>query len=287
MKEHTHYEEKFSLNFIFLIILLVLSLYGFYKNGLIYFFNNQISFFNALKPLFLSLSGLLSGIIVDLSIYHKLVKNYLIGFMISIALPYQISLITSFIIITVILYLFSKFKLTFSPFYLIILILVFFINNNYANIIESSNEIFYQTIDIFLGKSIGGVGITNILLLLIAFLLFCFSIYYKKEISVVTIGTYLLLMLFMSVRKSDPNLFINLLNSSVFYLAIFIIPYNEYSPINKKWQIIYAVISGLNMFIGTFYFNTITGPFLGAFLANSLFYLLEILSKKKTFIAKI
>ena len=192
MKEHTHYEEKFSLNFMFLIILLVLSLYGFYKNGLIYFFNNQISFFNALKPLFLSLSGLLSGIIVDLSIYHKLVKNYLIGFMISVALPYQISLITSFIIITVILYLFSKFKLTFSPFY-------FFINNNYANIIESSNEIFYQTIDIFLGKSIGGVGITNILLLLIAFLLFCFSIYYKKEISVVTIGTYLLLMFILSM----------------------------------------------------------------------------------------
>ncbi len=279
---HNHYKEKINLNVIYLICLLLLTFYGFYKNGLNYYFDNQITFLEALKPLEISLSGLFVGLIVDMLIYHKLANNYLLGFLISVSLPYQISVIISTIIIGIILFIFSKFKITFSPIYLIIIILIFIVNNNYANIIENNNQIFYKTIDIFLGKNIGGVAITNILLLIISLIFLCTSFYYKKEIALITLVTYLGLTFFGSIINDDANLFINLLNSSVFYNSIFLIPFNNYSPINKKNQIFYALFSGICIFIGK---NSISGVFLAAFISNTIFYLIDILSKKRTFIA--
>ncbi len=287
MMKHTYYEEKVNLKVWYLIVLSLLSLYGFYKNGLSYYLNNQISFWTSLRPLIICFSGLVIGGIIDLILEHKLSKNYLLGFLISVALPYQVSIIGSCVVIGLILFLFAKFKLTISPIYVALLLLVCFKNYQFTNIIESNNEIFYRTIDIFLGKSVGGVGITNILLLLIGLILFGTSFYYKKEMTVLSLGVYFIFSLLISISKTDANLFINLLNSSVIYLTIFIIPFNEFSPILKKMQIIYALISGFFIFLGTYYFNNLTGPFLGACVAYFLFYLIEVLSKKRTLIAKL
>ena len=123
--------------------------------------------------------------------------------------------------------------------------------------------------------------------MLIGLILFGTSFYYKKEMTVLSLGVYFIFSLLISISKTDANLFINLLNSSVIYLTIFIIPFNEFSPILKKMQIIYALISGFFIFLGTYYFNNLTGPFLGACVAYFLFYLIEVLSKKRTLIAKL
>ena len=285
MKEYTHYKEKVNLKLLYMILLVLLALYGFYKNGLIYYFKGQITFFESLRPLMLSFSGFLVGFIVDFLFYHGFKKNYLLGFLVSNALPYQMSIWLAGLIIGVVLTIFEKFKLTFSPIYILLVILIF-INSNYTNIIESNNEIFYKTIDVFLGQSVGGVGITNIMLLLIGLLVFCFSFYYKREIPLISLGVFVLLTGVVSISKVDSNLFLNIFNSSVFYITIFLLPFNEYSPLVKKDQIIYGIILGIIIFVGSCY-NSIYGPFIGVFIGNTLFYLIEVLSKKREIIAKV
>ena len=287
MKQHTHYEKKISNDYlIYVILLLLLAIFGFYKNGLSYYFTKQLSLLESLKPLLLAFSGLISGIIVDLINYHKLEKNYLLGFLISIALPYKLSILATSIVILIILFVFDKFKLTLSPLYITPIILMYIVHADFLNKIESSMPIFYKTLDVFLGRSIGGIGITSIILMFICLIILCTRFYYKKEISFITIGIYSLLTLIYSLSKSDSNLFLNLLNSSVIFVSIFYLPFNNYSPIKYNYQIFYAIIAGILIFICTYFINTITGPFIGGFIANILFYLIEILSKNKKLVAR-
>ena len=281
-----HYEKKIKIdNLILFFLLIVLAIFGFYKNGLSYYFSKQLSLVDAILPLILSLSGLLSGILVDLIIYHKLEKNYLLGFLISIVLPCNLSFFISSIVIFIILFIIDKFKITISPLFITSIILIYLGHANFYNLIESKMPIFYQTIDVFLGRSVGGVGITSIILMFICLIILCTRFYYKKEIPFIIIGTYCLLTVIYSLWKSDSNLFLNLLNSSVIFVAIFYMPFNNYSPIKYNYQIIYAIIGGILIFIGTFFINNLTGAFIGGFLVNILFYLIEILSKNKKFIA--
>ena len=283
-----HYDKKIKIdNLIWLFLLLLLACFGFYKNGLSYYFSKQLSLIEALKPLMLALSGLISGILVDLILYHKLEKNYLLGFLISIVLPCNLSFLISSIVIFIILFIFDKFKITISPLFITSIFLIYLGHTNFYNAIESKMPIFYQTLDVFLGKSVGGVGITSIILMFICLIILCTRFYYKKEIPFITIGTYSLLTLIYSLSKADSNLFLNLLNSSVIYVSIFYMPFNNYSPIKYNYQIIYAIIGGILIFIGTYFINNITGAFIGGFLTNILFYLIEILSKKKKFIENV
>ncbi len=283
-----HYDKKIKFdNLIWLFLLLLLACFGFYKNGLSYYFSKQLSLIEALKPLMLALSGLISGILVDLILYHKLEKNYLLGFLISIVLPYNLSFLISSIVIFIILFIFNKFKITISPLFITSIFLMYLGHANFYNAIESKIPIFYQTLDVFLGKSVGGVGITSIILMFICLIILCTRFYYKKEIPFITIGTYSLLTLIYSLSKADSNLFLNLLNSSVIFVSIFYMPFNNYSPIKYNYQIIYAIIGGILIFIGTYFINNITGAFIGGFLTNILFYLIEILSKNKKFIENV
>ena len=268
----THYEKKIKTdNLIWLLLLIVLAFFGFYKNGLSYYFSKQLSLVEALKPLALSLSGLFSGILVDL--------------IISIALPCELSIFLSSLVIFIILFIIDKFKITISPLFITAILLIYLGQANFYNPIEGKMPIFYQTIDVFLGRSIGGVGITSIILMLISLIILCTRFYYKKEIPFITMGTYCLLTLIYSLCKADSNLFLNLLNSSVIFVSIFYMPFNNYSPIKYNYQIIYAIIGGILIFVCTFFINNLTGAFIGGLLANILFYLIEILSKNKKFIA--
>ena len=122
----THYEKKIKTdNLIWLLLLIVLAFFGFYKNGLNYYFSKQLSLVEALKPLALSLSGLFSGILVDLIIYHKLEKNYLLGFLISIALPCKLSIFISSLVIFIILFILDKFKINISPLFITAILLIY------------------------------------------------------------------------------------------------------------------------------------------------------------------
>ena len=144
---------------------------------------------------------------------------------------------------------------------------------------------FYKTIDIFLGRSIGGVGSTNICLLIICLIILSTRFYYKKEIPFITIGVYALLTVLVAISNKDGDLFIKLLNSTVFFVAIFYLPFNDFSPLRYSSQIIYSIVSGFLLFVGAYFWHPIIGPFIGGFMANLVFYLKEILSKKKKFIA--
>ncbi len=281
MKTWTHYSENIKeLDNLYLILLWVLAVFGFYKNGLQYFWQNQCNLYQAFYPLLLATSGFFLGALLDIKKDHKIGKNALYAFLLTISLPVQTPILYSSLVLVVILILTNYFP-SWQKFILILhIILVFLFHLSYANIIENNIPIFYTTIDTFIGKSIGGIGITNIFLLIISYLLLNTKFYYKNDIPWLSLTSYLISTGLYGILIKDSALMFHLLNSSVFYIAIFLLPLNEFSPKTRKGQLIYALISGLILFLSTF-INHLEGPFI----AYTIIYFTQILSKRKRFVA--
>lgn len=250
-----HFENDFKhFKEIFLGLLFLLFLSGFYKNSLNYYFFNQLNLIETLKPLLFLFISLGVSVIFNFfrkkSIWQDLEENLILSLIIPPAFPLLIYL---FLIIA---YNFGKIKLKnniFSNilFFKIITIIIstFFLKINYENIIEQTNPYFYGTLDLFLGKNVGNFGTTSILLLIFIFILLSCNFYYKKEMPIWTILSYSVPIFVFSLIKNDFLFTKEILNSHLWFTAIFLVPLNKYSPVSKKWKIIYSVLVGIISFL--------------------------------------
>ena len=274
------YKEKgLKLEYIYLISLILLSLYGIYKNTLTYIIFNQLSINIIIKPLLLIFLPVLIIGIIDFLKEKKLTFKPLLAFMCSISMPYMTNFLLVPILMLIYYFFLSKLSFSIHPVLLIHVLIMVIFKYNYLNLFEKEYPMFYGIIDTLLGKSIGGIGITNLLLIIITGIIFLNRFYYKKEIPILSILTYSILSIVVDLICLNSNLFLNLLNSSVYYISIYLLPLNKYSPLKKKWQLIYALLCGLFMYLFTYY-SFIEGPFIGALLINIIFNIGKLLSKK-------
>ncbi len=265
-----YYQEKgLRQDKLMLGILITMGLFGVYKNSL-YGFSWHV--------LLLIFSNYFLGLFWDIYILKKNNYNSLKGLLISLALSYQTPLIVSSLIFLIYLFFQKKLPKEFN-YPLLIITILSLIFPNYANQMEQKVLLFYKTTDIFLGINIGGVGITSILLMLIGYVLLSLKFYYKKEIPFATLLTYIILVIGEDALLSNSNLIKDIMNPSVFYLAIFILPINICSPLKKQYQILYGILGGLLMMIFR-HLNFLNGPFLGALMVNIGWWIGKLLSKK-------
>ncbi len=272
-------ESKFSLKTIYLLSLSLLVLYGTYKNGLVYYFNGSMSLLKAMYPLFFCLSSYVIGLLIEKKFNYQDLSIY--SLMISLAMPYQIPFLLYLVILTVSLIIFSKLPLKKGNIIVFIIALFhIFLASGFENAMEQGNQMFYSTIEIFLGRSIGGIANTSIFLSLISLAFFLTNFYYKKEIPLISIACFELLTFIRGLIINDSLLFNHLLYYLPFYLAIFVMPINRYSPLTKKNQIIFAFLTGVLMFFATYYLNYQLGPILACVIMSLSVEILELLTKK-------
>ena len=263
---------------IYYINILILTIYSVYKNGILLYNKGLIRFTYIFKPLLLVLAAIfityginylyLKYIKKDNECLNKIKYDYnpIYFAMLTLCLPINFNIAN--------LYFKQRNFNSYTIYKLIIILILLLLNKyNYFNIYEMNVDTALTTLDMFMGRSIGGIGTTNSLLLIITFIIFLTMPSYKKEIPISAFITSLILSVFGSLFGFGFIYNIKeLLNSEFLFAIIFLATIPEYSPIKDNDKIIYGCIIGLFCFI----FNKIINPFEGVFIAiviaNIIFY---------------
>ena len=210
---YMHYtQNKKKIEIPLLVTLVLMLFYGIYKNGLSYV---MIGKMRVLDCLLLTLFPIISilGQMIVLKKWKLSIQEIIESLLLSILIPPRFSLIIYTILILI--YYLSKKKierilpnlsllLVFKI--LTCLISTLFLKIDYQNIIEVQNPYLYSPIDLLFGRGVGNLGSTSILLMLVYFGISLQDIYYKKELSISIIGTYILLVIMYACFYTHEDL---------------------------------------------------------------------------------
>lgn len=286
-----HYEENTKKREILLIFMfLIMICYGIYKNGLTYYFLGKLSFIEALKPVLFPLLGIFISIAIK-SIKEKKIafsrKDILLGIFYGLVMPTEFPIIIYCLFVTVFTILKELLKMKFfmiswlALYKVIEMILSCTLNIGLENKIEASIPYLYGILDTFFGRNVGAFGTTNIFLILIIYGILCTSFYYKKELPITSIVSYLILFFGYFFFFQNRLELKDALNSTFLFVAITILPINKTTPGEKKEENIYGISFGILSFIFIHVCHIIEGAYLSLLLINILWNLYFPIWKKQ------
>jgi len=256
------------ISYMYLLSLLPLLLFGFYKNGISLYIKNYVNIFGMLRPLLFVIIGFIIGILVNI-IYEKCIKKskdkiidiifssfhpiygILIACIISINCNILLFSLVSFIVLFI-----SKFIKNNKINYVALSSLIIFLIMNifgkftFLNIYEASNKFNLNAIDYMFGKGSGGIFTTHIILLIVSFI-FLYNIKtYKKSISISSISTFVILVVSFCIIKNDIGNIMNILfTNGILFSFIYIATDSVSSSYTSKGKVIYGILVGLFTFL--------------------------------------
>ena len=280
---HLSYDSKRTKK-ILLFFLFLLFGYGFYKNGLSYFFFKMMSFSDALKPLWFVLIGIFCSAVSFLlfrkkDFYSLLIEGILVGLLPPPSFPLHWFFIYTFFFL--LLARFWERKTSLIPmmlFYKVGLIgFTSLFQIGLQNVIEQTTPYYYGTIDVVLGRGLGGVGTTSIFLVVLLFGFLGSDFYYKKEISISAFFSYTFLFFLFFFLHPESYLLQDYFNPSFFFTIVLFLPRNASSPATKMAGLFYGVGVGILSYFLIHCFSIQEGAYLSLFLIYFLFLLLHFL----------
>jgi Na+-translocating ferredoxin:NAD+ oxidoreductase RnfD subunit len=278
------------------IIIAILTIYATYKNGIVLYNKHLIQMAAIFKPLILVIIAI--GIPILIDAVHKtfikkevyeLKQDYFPAFMglTALCLPINISIIL-FLLSTIVLSIIKTFYNFTINYYsisklLIILLLIILGKYTYMSIYDLKIETNLSTLDMFLGRGVGGIATTNILLLIICYIILCFNFTYKKEIPIISFVSYFVTLIIYSIlfRSNVISNIKLLVNSEFIYGAIMIATMSFYSPVDFKSRVTFAITLGVLSFIFNLIFNIYEGVFIAIIVSNIIILIINKLGDNK------
>lgn len=266
--------DKYILRYIYGLIPLIL--YGIYKNGILLFNLDLINFLDIFKIIYLLIISIIIYIIYCL-IFKKKIKinleilNILI---IPLFMPTSINLLiyttTLFIGLIINHYLSKVLKYNNTAFMIlfILLFLVIFNNYNYLNIAEATKNYSFSSLDLLFGRNTAGIASSSIIIGLLLIIYFSIFTIYKKEITLSSIISFILLIGILN----NFNI-INILNGNAILSFILIAPDMISTPIKRNEKIIFGTIIGLISAIFTQYIDNYCGSIIAILLISIIYKL--------------
>ncbi len=281
---------------LYYLIILILTGYATYKNGIILYQKNLINLIGIFKPLLLVLSGIIITYLINY-IYINVIKKDKYDYkedytplfiaLITLTLPLNISFILYLVIIILSNILKLFYNIEFINYYnlikiLFILILLIIGKYSYLTLYDTNIETNFSTLDLFLGRGFGGIATGNILLLIICYLIMLFNEAYKKEIPIIAIASYIItLVIFDLLFKNSVVLDIkNLITNGFIFGCLFIATIPMYSPIKYKEKVIYSILIGIISFVINKIFNIYDGIYFAIIITNIIIIGYELLERR-------
>ena len=194
MKLHSKKDSNYLYKYLF-VALIPLSLFGILKNGFL-LYKETTSTYILLKPTIYLAINLLLGLLIDFICNKKIKPNkytvsLLILFLISsINTPIWLFAIGDLLLILLIKFdhnIFNKIALT----KLIIIGIMYVLNTlSFTNVMESSGNYIFSFMDLIIKGQIGGIGTSNLILVIVLLLSLISNVFYKRNISLICILTY-------------------------------------------------------------------------------------------------
>ena len=264
--------DKYVLRYIYGLIPLII--YGIYKNGILLYNLNLINFLEIFKILYLLIISLIIYTIYCL-IFKKKIKlnlevlNILI---IPLFMPPSVNIliytITLFIGLIINHYLSKVLKYNNTTFMLlfILLFLIIFKNYNYLNLAEATKSYSFSFLDLLFGRNTAGIASSSIIIGLLLIIYFSIFTIYKKEITLSSIISFILLIGILN----NFNI-INILNGNAILSFILIAPDMLSTPIKRNEKIIYGIIIGLLSALLTQYIDNYCGSIIAILLISIIY----------------
>lgn len=240
---------------ILLGVLIPVVIFGWYKFGYLDYSKNLVSLVSSFKVGWLLLINIIITCFIQFIVKDKYPYYYyeivLLTLLLPIRIPYLIDILVVLIYNILRKHLNNYHFNSVAIFKLIItLILMVMGKNNYLSLYQEQVASIYKTSDLVWGASIGSIGSTNLVVLILSYLLLCNVDIYKKDIPwYALIGYSLTLGIYGFINNSIIDLIKLTLNSTVIFSFIFISTINISSPIGKKLKRIYGLLVGIISFI--------------------------------------
>lgn len=256
--------KVFGINLLYILSLIPVIIYGFYKNGIIVANHNHLSWFLATQYIVIPIIIIVLSYVFE-TYYHlgikkeddsRVIWNSITPYI--NALCYLVCGPTNFLWLTIPLiivldcllkFLDNKISLNQVALFKCILfgILTIMGLTNNANLYEASlTSPIAEISALFIGKGIGEIGTTSTLCALIGYAVLLFNNYYKKEIPLFCVIGYSIVSIIMYFvgGLGINELLVNTFTSGFIFASIFVISLSTSTPVIKSGRIIYALIVG-------------------------------------------
>ena len=269
-------------------------LYGVYKNGLFLYINKYTNLYGLFRPLIFIFGGAFIGAMVNVIyelIFNKKNNNnptireilfssfhieygIILGCLVSINTNVLVFFLSVFGLLMV-----SKFFKNRVNIMCVIFITIYAIqtlvlqNFDYMNIYESNKLFEYNILDYIIGKNVGGIASTNILINLLVFVLLSVTNNTKTSIGILSMLTSLFLF---SIYCMFAN--VNIGNVFFQYGYIFVFTFVATDYVTSSYTILGMRIFGIVVGVLTFAFyfvNPILAPFIAVLLTSFLNNLID------------
>lgn len=282
-----YFKDKNSLINSYFIALVPLLVFGLYKNGILLYQNDLISFKDVLIPVYFYVISIVVAFIVAKIMRRSVKENVLMSLIVAATISINTNMfiypILLFVSLFIAIVLSNKSKLKFNSLALvrILLILSLLMNSySYLNILEKLDKFNYDLFDVFLGFSTGGLATTSVVILIFSFIFLATNKYYKRVIPIAASLTFVVCSLAIAFLFKDFNYLSVLLNGTIYFSFIFMGADITLSPSNKRGMLIYGLLIGLVCAIISI-FNVYEAGFISILLVSILIPLIDYVTNKK------
>lgn len=246
-----------KLNLVIITCLSLLVLFGFYKNGVFLYQKKLISFVEMFRPILIvcmSISGCVLGSFlherkknkaIKLEFLEKLKSNIIEAILIACVLPLSTSPLLLFLLILCFYFIFDKTNFNHITLMIIItgIINVLLGINTFENVYESTFDLHYNSLDLFLGMGVGGISSTSIFIILISLFILTFNKIYKKNVAIASIMTFTILTLLIAIITNNyTHIFKTLFSHNILFSLVFISTDIKSSCYTDKGQKLFGII---------------------------------------------
>ena len=288
----------YHISLIRILLLIPMVLYGIYKNGIFLFINKYTNVYGLFRPFIFILGGAFIGAIVNIfyeyvinkknnkntSLKDVLFSSFHIeyGIILGCLTSINTNMLVFFLTLVIILLL-SKFMKNRVNIICVCFIIIYAIQSlllngfDYMNIYESNKLFEYNILDYIIGKNVGGIASTNILINLLVFILLSVTNNTKTSIGVLSMITSFLLF---SLYCMIANINIGNVYFQYGYIFIFTFVATDYvtSSYTKLGMRIYGILIGALTF-GFYFINPILAPIIAVLITSFLNNLIDRANK--------
>jgi len=272
-----------------ILLLLPMIIYGLYKNGIFLYNQGMGKFFTLTKPLIFILGSAFVGAFVNI-IYEYIIKRkkeklidalfssfhieygIILGCVISINTNLLIYFSVLFLVLLISKFINLRVNVIALMFIIGYLIHIFVLKEYvFMNLYESTTNLSLDMFDYFLGRGVGGIASTNVLLLVVAFIIYFITNNNKTNVTISSIVTICLLFAIYGLATNTSIKMLLFGHDYIFILGLIGAEFISscYTP---KGMVIFGVLTGLISF-GLYFVIPVLAPYI-AILIVSLFHVL-------------
>lgn len=254
-----------GINLLYILSIIPVIVFAFYKNGIVVWKNGYMSLFLATQYIVMPIIIILFSYVFETYYYMGIKKEENTNSVFNSIAPYVNALCylvcgpTNFLWLTVpmiivldvvIKFLDSKLSINQIALFKCILfgILTIMGMASNANLYESSlNSAITDSSLLFLGNGVGEIGTTSTLCALIGYVILLFNSYYKKDIPLICFLGYGLvsIVIYFVGGITFNDILVNTFNSGFIFLCVFVASLSTATPVIRGGKIVYSLVVGV------------------------------------------